>query len=554
MIFITVLFLSAAGAVQAAHIDTSKSLSTTDKTWACVTLDWWPPDKCDYGNCPWFESSMLHLNLQSAKLKGAIGAFNKKVLLRLGGSLEDFVVYDVPGSHTQDGYCKYGVDAFSQPTNTTKIGYEIQSGCLPMKRWDDLNGFCQSSGCDIAFGLNALFGRTPPTPACAPEVNCRVPGPPECCTAWTGQWDPKNSEAFLRYTKDKGYKIFAFELGNELVGSKGIEALFDVQTYLQDWKNFIGAIDSVYGRGSDRPLTVVPDTSYEDDWYGEFLRQLSVNSPSLLPDVVTHHLYSLGPGVSANAWQAAINVTIMDEVYALGRQIHSTVAKSAPKARIWMGEGGGCYNSGSNGVTNAFNSGFWFLDQMGSFAATGHGAFCRQTLAGGYYGLLDTDANGNVLGPNPDYYSMLLWSQLMGQTVLKATNSNEDGLGDQLRIYSHCLSNDAPSYRTGAVAVLIINLSNTTAAQISSLSTTEQNNLLSLARDEYLLTSACGDEDERTLLACRQMLLNGQLLSQADSGDIAPMIPKTVNDGSPIFIKPLSYGFIVVQSAAAGSC
>ena len=546
-----------AAASDAAHIDTGRSIATTDETWACVTLDWWDASKCDYGNCPWFENSLLHINLNSPTLRTALQAFNKKVHLRLGGSLEDFVTYAVPGSKAAETYCPYGPSSFGPPTNSTKLGYEIQSGCLSMQRWDELNNFCSDSGCDIAFGINALFGRNPPSPACGPEVNCRVPGPPACCTSWTGHWDPSNAEEFIRYTKDKGYKVYAWELGNELVGSKGIEALFDVPTYVQDWKAFVDVIDRVYGQdGPDRPLTVVPDTSYENDWYGEFLSELASTAPSALPNVVTHHLYSLGPGVSANAWQAAINVTIMDQVRALGRQIQATVQKTSPKSKIWMGEGGGCYNSGSNNVTNAFNSGFWFLDQMGSFAATGHGSFCRQTLAGGYYGLLDTDTQGNVVRPNPDYYSLLLWSRLMGQSVLQVTSSSQQ----TLRIYAHCTGTDAPNYRQGSITLLLINLSNTTAAQPSQLSTAEQPDLLALPRDEYLLSSACGAAaaaaDERELLACREMMLNGKTLALTADGQIPALEPVAVNGNhaEALTLEPLTYAYIVFPSANAAAC
>ncbi|CDP14477.1 unnamed protein product [Coffea canephora] len=44
-------------------------------------------------------------------------------------------------------------------------------------------------------------------------------------------------------------------------------------------------------------------------------------------------------------------------------------------------------------------------------------AYCRPSLIGGNYGLLDT----TTFVPNPDYYSALLWHQLMGRNVL-ATN------------------------------------------------------------------------------------------------------------------------------------
>lgn len=301
------------------------------------------------------------------------------------------------------------------------------------------------------------------------------------------------------------------------------------------------------------PFLLTLLNNYKDDWYGQFLSSLSTLAPSALPDVVTHHLYSLGPGVSTNAWQAALNVTIMDQVHALGRQIQKTVQAASPKSAIWMGEGGGCYNSGSNNVTNAFNSGFWYLDQMGSFAATGHGAFCRQTLAGGYYGLLDTDSRGNVIRPNPDYYSLLLWSRLMGQSVLQATSADQQ----TLRVYAHCTSPDAPGYSAGAITLLLINLSNSTAAQPGQLTTTEQANLLSLPREEYILSSACGDTDtadERVLLACREMLLNGRLLALTPDGQIPPLEAQLVNAGVPLVINPLSYAFVVFPSANAASC
>ena len=40
----------------------------------------------------------------------------------------------------------------------------------------------------------------------------------------------------------------------------------------------------------------------------------------------------------------------------------------SPSSSIWIGEGGGAYNSGRDNVTNSFNSGFWYLDQMAIFA------------------------------------------------------------------------------------------------------------------------------------------------------------------------------------------
>lgn len=31
-----------------------------DDDFLCVTMDWWPPEKCDYGTCAWGNSGVLN--------------------------------------------------------------------------------------------------------------------------------------------------------------------------------------------------------------------------------------------------------------------------------------------------------------------------------------------------------------------------------------------------------------------------------------------------------------------------------------------------------------
>ena len=515
----------------------------TDTVVACFTLDYWPPSKCDYGACQWGLNSLFNINLENENLRAAVAAFKGKVHLRLGGSLEDFVLYDVPGSPRPESCIKF--EDFGTPTNATKLGYEIFSGCLNSERWDQLHTFCADLGCKLIFGINGLFGRNLPGP-CSPDVNCRVLPTPACCTNWSGAWNPSNAEALLRYSASKNQTLYAVELGNELVGSKGIESHVSVDDYLADWKVFMRLLDDVYG--SNRPLTVVPDTSWESDWYADFLVRLHAANPELSPDVVTHHLYSMGAGVNPLAWQAALNATIMDEVLSLGKQVRSVVKAASPRSRVWVGEAGGFYNSGADNVTNAFNSGFWFLDQLGVFALTGHGSYCRQTLAGGFYSLLDS----LTLKPNPDYYNLLAFSQLMGSKVLQVTRAQESiESSSVLRAYAHCMHPDAHSFQNGGVTVLLINLHNATSVHVASMDDGTQKNMLALdLREEYVFTSACKDADERQLLACRHLLLNGKLL---ESPTISPVI---VHGGlkSPLIVGPLSYSFVAFPQAQATAC
>lgn len=42
-------------------INGTVSIARTDDNFICATLDWWPPDKCDYGTCSWGRASVLNL-------------------------------------------------------------------------------------------------------------------------------------------------------------------------------------------------------------------------------------------------------------------------------------------------------------------------------------------------------------------------------------------------------------------------------------------------------------------------------------------------------------
>lgn len=42
-------------------IDGSNTIATTNENFICATIDWWPPEKCDYGTCSWGNTSILNL-------------------------------------------------------------------------------------------------------------------------------------------------------------------------------------------------------------------------------------------------------------------------------------------------------------------------------------------------------------------------------------------------------------------------------------------------------------------------------------------------------------
>ena len=42
-------------------IDGKAPIGTIDDDFICATLDWWSPEKCDYGTCSWGLAGLLNL-------------------------------------------------------------------------------------------------------------------------------------------------------------------------------------------------------------------------------------------------------------------------------------------------------------------------------------------------------------------------------------------------------------------------------------------------------------------------------------------------------------
>ncbi|GMI63523.1 glucuronidase 1 [Hibiscus trionum] len=130
------------------------SIAKTDDNFVCVTLDWWPAEKCDYNQCPWGKAGILNLDLRYGALINAI----------------------------KDEF-------YAHPIKFTR-------GCLSMERWDQLNRFFNHTGVKLTFGLNALFGRN--------ESQTEK-------GLWIGDWQPQNTRDFMQYTISKGYKVDSYE-------------------------------------------------------------------------------------------------------------------------------------------------------------------------------------------------------------------------------------------------------------------------------------------------------------------------------------------------------
>ncbi|KAL9243259.1 hypothetical protein vseg_017168 [Gypsophila vaccaria] len=511
-------------------VDGSRAIAQTDEHYVCATLDWWPHTKCNYNDCPWGNASLLNLNLSEPLLEKAVLAFGH-LRLRLGGSLEDQVVYGVPS-------LKLPCHPF---WNQSHGLFGFSKGCLPLDRWDTLNQFFIKTGAIVTFSINALFGRRKTK-----------------TTLWTGPWDSRNAHDFIKYTVSKGYQIDSWEFGNELSGA-GIGARVDAAQYAKDLMQLKKIINVLYNQSHYKPLLLAPGGFFDKDWFAQLLTQTGRG----VVDSVTYHVYNLGAGNDPKLVSKILNSTYLSRASDTFEAVDKTVETSGPWAHAWIGESGGAYNSGGRLVSNTFVNSFWYLDQLALAAKYNTKVYCRQALIGGNYGLLNT----TTFAPNPDYYGALLWNQLMGTKVLHV----DLVATPKLRAYAHCTKGKA------GITVLLINFSNHTSFAVRVQNTLDKDLLISnniaqkqsmfahhlkktvsgvgskaldgqLQREEYHLTAKGGSVQSQTVV------LNGKPLEITENGDIPRLEPTLVSVDSTVDMSPLSIAFVVLPNFDAPVC
>ncbi|KAF9662106.1 hypothetical protein SADUNF_Sadunf18G0018800 [Salix dunnii] len=498
-------------------INGTAPIGTTDRDFICATLDWWPPDKCDFGTCSWGKASFLNLDLTNPILLNAIKAFSP-LKIRLGGTLQDKVTYERPGEP-----CPKFVKSSSEM-------FGFSRGCLPMSRWDELNKFFKQAGAVVLFGLNALSGRTTAADGSA-----------------VGAWNSSDAEYLMRYSVDKGYTIHGWELGNELSGS-GVGTRIAADQYASDTINLLMIVETIYAGFEVKPLVIAPGGFFDANWLTQFINK----TPRSL-QVVTHHIYNLGPGSDDHLTDKILNPSHLNGGSQQFRSLQGILKTTGTSAVAWVGEAGGAYSSGHNLVTNAFVFSFWYLDQLGMASSYDTKTYCRQTLIGGNYGLLNTA----TFVPNPDFYSALLWHRLMGRNVLSTTFFGSNNV----RAYAHCAK------ASKGITLLLINLDgNTTVNVYVSTENVTRNGTLVMhqqnqrtkfsrgskldvnTREEYHLTALNGDLHSQTVL------LNGNILSVNSSGSIPPLEPIKTSQSDRIIVAPFSIVFAHIANSTVPAC
>eukprot|EP01084_Bolivina_argentea_P004811 9113_1 len=170
-------------------INTSDIVRSIPEPYFGFTIDWWKQNG-EYGP-KWGNAGILTLDLSNTNLIALTKAITPAVL-RIGGSPEDSIIYNISGAclNIKPSLPGYGC---SEASNTQPYG------CLNESRWTQINEFAYKTNVTLVFGLNACYGR----PAINKSMNFT------------------NIEQLFEYTSTQqtGFdNIYGFEFGNEQNG------------------------------------------------------------------------------------------------------------------------------------------------------------------------------------------------------------------------------------------------------------------------------------------------------------------------------------------------
>lgn len=408
-----------------------------------------------------WHSSGSPINLTQKKLIKLAAALSP-AYLRVGGTDADRVVFD----------------SVIQKKNTL---------ILTSQTWDNLNNFAQKTGLKLFFTVNA-----------GPSVRDR-----------RGQWQSENLESLLRYSKKRGYKIEAFEFGNEINAFWFFHGFYNritVRQYINDFKKLRRVVKKYF------PYVKVggPATIY---WprVGEAFSLVGPITSAFIKaetdiDMLTWHYYPQQSKRCSIAFPKAkpgllLNPQNLNDIGKWAMELTALKKHFNPQAEMWLGEVGHALCGGQPGISDTFESSMWWTDVLGLMATKGQNIVVRQDLVGADYSLLDKQ----TLNPLPDFWASLLWKKLMGTQVLKVSTSADN---PYIRTYAH-RTNVRSNYRQGAVTIVFINLQN----QKNSIKLKNVNTISAVI---YQLTAKSLNE--------KSVLLNGTALVLID--DVIPVLKR----------------------------
>jgi heparanase 1 len=258
-----------------------------------------------------------------------------------------------------------------------------------------------------------------------------------------GVWQEENARRLIAYSVKKGYRVAAWEFGNEVNGFPfiyGWKNRVVPAQYLRDFARFGHLVKSL-----DPQSRIVGPSSAVWPRIGEpypIIKKLCKSPAAVFLDAVSWHYYPQQSSRGRIATKRAglhsmLSRRALDGIRTCLRKIGRALG-DADKIRSnlsptenWITETGHALYGGEPGLSDTFVSTLWWLDELGLLAREGASKVFRQSLVGSTYGLLDQTS----FEPNPDYYASFLWKRIMGERVYSP--EADIPRNSRLRVYLH---------------------------------------------------------------------------------------------------------------------
>eukprot|EP01084_Bolivina_argentea_P146951 257187_1 len=355
-------------------VDPTDIIRKIDYPFYGFTFDFW---KNNDSNGKWFpNASILVLDLSNPDLIALTKAISPAIL-RIGGTPQDSIIFNISGECNENyGLPKYNCSK-TKFNNTLNTEYY---GCINKTRWKQINEFGLATNVTVIYGLNACYGRK----------------------SHTSPMNMSNVENLIDFTNSLGdTSIFGFEYGNE------IDSHIDVNVYSSDFFKLYQMMKGKYKMlGTDNGLG-----SFVDEFMAN-LQNISVdlNAADILYRLTYHHYANC-------AYPASDTVFSLSCLNSSSKEATECYEQASPyNITCAMGEGSEHSGGGTPNVSNTFVDNFYYLNQLCSVLTAGDGNTMRSDLSGGNYELID---HMTVL-PNPDYWILYIWKQLIGDALYKS--------------------------------------------------------------------------------------------------------------------------------------
>ena len=486
-------------------VDVHAVAGKTLRQYVSVDMDWWTGEHDGSGG-DWAGSGLLSIDLGNRRLRN-LAAGLAPGFLRLGGSLDTAVRYDMGNNEVTKAWCKDEVSFRNVPWHL----------CLNQSRWDEVLDFASDAGLEVIFGLSWLGVNGGPSDDLLKD-STEVP-----------PWNYTNPEALLRYTASKGHTLYAVELGEEMTPSPGTESFSNLVNGYAQLQQLLGQIWPL-----KPPRVLGPCVGMADESGGPnfgFMRAfLNTTLHTGTVDSVCMHSYNNDGG---DGWKRP---GFLNQTRRQAEIMLAEVRKNNPNTPLWCGECGPHNGGGVSNITDRFISSFWYADALGGLARMGLQEFGRQSLVGSHYGLVEA----HTFFPNPDYWVALLFTRLMGPTVLDVVVQNDDEL---VNVYAHC-----SAQRAGAISIVVVNIDGEHEKTLNLTALSKQEGLIEGKRLEWHLTSAS--------LSSKAVSLNGRgtLVLNPQDDKLPELAPLEQPASTVMKVAPYSIAFAVLEQSSNGFC